>query len=103
ASCAARLTRVFLATVYVAPAPRDFRSSVTCGTESPRYSVTTAVVEFWKCSLISATAWTLAGFAMFRLLSASSRPGEARTPRAQKARGVEEWTSDPRVRRHVRR
>src|SRR5690606_9900288 len=69
ASAAARLTRVFLATEYVASAPSARRSSVRAPTDRPRYSVTTVAVELLNCSAISATAVTFSGFAILRLLS----------------------------------
>src|SRR5690606_27569404 len=69
ASAAARLTSVFFATRYFAPAPRARRSSVSWDTERPSYLVITAAELVRKSSASSATAATLLGFAIQRLLS----------------------------------
>src|SRR4051794_21645635 len=61
---AARFTRVFLATEYVADDPRDLRRSARLATVSPRYSVTTVAVDSLNCSAMSATAVAFPALAM---------------------------------------
>ena len=75
-------------------APRDRRSSLSCATVSPRYSVSTAAVELRNSSVSSATAAALSGLAIrggllpCRAASAPDDPRETRTPRRRCARGV---------------
>src|SRR5712672_3240415 len=64
ASAAARFTRVFLATVYVAESPSDRRRSLRLATVSPRYSVTSVAVDPLNCSAMSATAVAFSALAM---------------------------------------
>src|ERR1700754_2934900 len=64
ASAAARFTRVFLATVYVAESPSDRRRSLRLATVSPRYSVTSVAEAPLNCSAMSATAVALSALAM---------------------------------------
>src|SRR3954452_11920069 len=93
---AARFVRVFLTTAYVLPAPRERRSSVSCATVSPRYSVSTAALDFWNRSVISSITAAFACVGM-GLLSSVGRPPatcarsdqgpETRNAPAQSARG----------------
>src|SRR3954452_22594358 len=82
---AARFVRVFLTTAYVLPAPRERRSSVSCATVSPRYSVSTAALEFWNRWLISSITAAFACVGM-GLLSSIGRPSAGTRLRAIRAR-----------------
>ena len=73
------LVSVFFTTANVAASPRVPRSSRSCATLRPRYSVSTAPAEFWNRSVSSATAATFSAFAM-GLLSRSGRPGKEERP-----------------------
>src|ERR1700712_511351 len=92
ASDAARFTRVFLATEYVAEPPRDLRRSARLATVSPRYSVTTVAVDSLNCSVMSATAVALSALAMhasYLGLGPSINPGWVLTPETTNAPGAE--------------
>ena len=64
ASLAAILVSVFFTTAYVAFSPSERRSSLSCATVRPRYSVSTAAFELRNCSASSATAAALSALAM---------------------------------------
>src|SRR3954451_11258960 len=84
-SSAARFVRVFLTTAYLLPSPRERRSWVSWATVSPRYSVSTAALDFWNRSVISSITAALACVGM-GLLSSVGRPPEATRQRAIPAR-----------------
>src|SRR3954452_10015022 len=83
---AARFVRVFLTTAYVLPAPRERRSSVSCATVSPRYSVSTAALEFWNRSVISSITAAFACVGMGLLSSVGRPPAGARLRQAHEGR-----------------
>src|SRR3954452_11395919 len=75
---AARFVRVFLTTAYVLPSPRERRSWVSWATVSPRYSVSTAALEFWNRSVISSITAAFACVGMGLLSSVGRPPAGAR-------------------------
>src|SRR5690606_2017145 len=64
ASLSAILVRVFLTTRYDAFSPSARRSSASCATVSPRYSVSTAASDSRNASVSSATAAALSDLSM---------------------------------------
>src|SRR5690606_2536359 len=91
ASLAATWVSVFFTTAKVALPRSAVRSSLSCATVSPRYSVSTAAFDSRKRSAILATAAALSGLAMAILPVvvppvASSAP-ERREPRAEAGLG----------------
>src|SRR5690349_1573205 len=87
ASAAARLTSVFLATVYVAESPSERRRSLRLATVSPRYSVTSVAEASLNCSAMSATAVALSALAMHASswLVASVNPEKHERPDADRS------------------
>ncbi|VXC71135.1 hypothetical protein ARTHRO9V_90388 [Arthrobacter sp. 9V] len=94
ASLAAMALRVFLTTENLVSWPSATRSSLSCATVSPRYSVRTAAFDSLKSLVISATAETLLGVVITLLPGNKaglpgprSRELKLKTPRAD-ARGL---------------
>jgi len=69
---AASRVSVFLTMAYDVSLPSAVRSAVTCLTDKPRYSVSTAAVEVRKASVSAATAAALSGRTVARRCSAST-------------------------------
>src|SRR4029453_16485043 len=91
---AAMALRVFLTTENLVSWPSATRSSLSCATVSPRYSVRTAAFDSLKSLVISATAETLLGVVITLLPGNKaglpgprSRELKLKTPRAD-ARGL---------------
>src|SRR3954465_1038700 len=82
ASPAAILVSVFLTPAYVAWPASERRSSLSCATVSPRYSVSTAADDSRNDSVSSATAAALSGPAIGFL---SWFVEKAETPRRRRA------------------
>src|SRR3954471_5173759 len=82
ASRAAILVSVFLTTAYVALPASERRSSLSCATDNPRYSVSTAADDSRNDSVSSATAAALSGLAIGLL---SQVVHDAETPRRRRA------------------